>query len=102
MRRPRPARTAIPTDPDAAPSSPRTLFGYDVLGLIGHGAGSTIYCVSHPASKQLYALKHVVRTFFDGSATDAVAALLDGERKLSPSELDRLSHMIAEARKEGR
>src|SRR3954468_13494467 len=25
------------------------------------------------------ALKHVVRTFFDGSATDAVAALLDGE-----------------------
>ena len=29
------------------------------------------------------ALKHVVRTFFDGSATDAVAALLDGEGALS-------------------
>jgi eukaryotic-like serine/threonine-protein kinase len=50
-----------PTDQAAAPSSPRTLFGYDVLGTIGHGAGSTIYCVSHPASKQLYALKYVVR-----------------------------------------
>src|SRR5256885_10489858 len=37
------------------------------------------------------ALKHVVRTFFDGSATDAVAALLDGEGKLDDTELDRLS-----------
>ncbi|MDB4875202.1 MAG: putative transcriptional regulator [Gemmatimonadetes bacterium] len=48
------------------------------------------------------ALKHVVRTFFDGSATDAVAALLDGEGKLDSSELDRLSAMIDEARREGR
>jgi predicted transcriptional regulator len=48
------------------------------------------------------ALKHVVRTFFDGSATDAVAALIDGERKLSKSELDRLSEIITQARKEGR
>src|SRR3954463_14917374 len=43
---------------------------------------------------QKSALKHVVRTFFDGSATDAVAALLDGEAKLSSIELDRLSAMI--------
>jgi predicted transcriptional regulator len=48
------------------------------------------------------ALKHVVRTFFDGSATDAVAALLDGDGKLSDSELDRLSTMIEQARQEGR
>jgi predicted transcriptional regulator len=48
------------------------------------------------------ALKHVVRTFFDGSATDAVAALLDGDGKLSDSELDRLSAMIEQARQEGR
>lgn len=48
------------------------------------------------------ALKHVVRTFFDGSATDAVAALLDGDGKLSDSELDRLSTMIQRARQEGR
>ena len=48
------------------------------------------------------ALKHVVRTFFDGSATDAVAALLDGDTKLDESELDRLSAMIEQARKEGR
>ena len=48
------------------------------------------------------ALKHVVRTFFDGSATDAVAALLDADTKLTESDLDRLSAMIAHARTEGR
>lgn len=48
------------------------------------------------------ALKHVVRTFFDGSATDAVAALLDADAKLSGSDLDRLSAMIESAREEGR
>ena len=48
------------------------------------------------------ALKHVVRTFFDGSATDAVAALLDGETQLDDRELDRLSALIEQARKEGR
>src|SRR3954454_14774497 len=33
------------------------------------------------------ALTHVVRTFFDGSPTDAMAALLDGEANLSDNEL---------------
>jgi len=40
---------------------PKSLFDYQVLGHIGDGAGSTIYVVSHPTTKQLYALKHVVR-----------------------------------------
>src|SRR3954469_19728242 len=48
------------------------------------------------------ALTHVVRTFFDGSATEAVAALLNDGGKLSDAELDRLSAMIDEAREEGR
>src|SRR4051812_9975113 len=48
------------------------------------------------------ALKHVVRTFFDGSASEAVAALLDGEARLDTTELDRLSAMIEQARQEGR
>ena len=47
------------------------------------------------------ALKHVVRTFFDGSATDAVAALLDNDA-IDHAELDRLSAWIEQARKEGR
>ena len=48
------------------------------------------------------ALTHVVRTFFDGSATEAVAALLNDGGKLSDAELDRLSAMIEQARQEGR
>ncbi len=40
---------------------PRSLFGYDIIDMIGEGAGSTIYAVSQPESKQLYALKHVTR-----------------------------------------
>jgi predicted transcriptional regulator len=49
------------------------------------------------------ALKALVQTFFDGSAEQAVAALLDDSRaKLGPAELDRLAALIDEARKEGR
>jgi len=40
---------------------PRKIFGYDVVDLLGHGAGSTIYVVTDPTSRQLRALKHVVR-----------------------------------------
>lgn len=42
-------------------STPGRLFDYEVIEPIGVGAGSSIYCVSHPITKQLYALKHVVR-----------------------------------------
>ena len=48
-------------------------------------------------------LKRVLRTFFDNSAEQAVAALLDLEGdELSSEELDRLARMIDHARKEGR
>jgi len=40
---------------------PKSLFGYDVIDLIGEGAGSLIYAVSDRSSGQIYALKHVVR-----------------------------------------
>ncbi|HKP12738.1 MAG TPA: BlaI/MecI/CopY family transcriptional regulator [Blastocatellia bacterium] len=49
------------------------------------------------------AMKQLLQTFFDNSAEQAVAALLDMSRtKLSGAELDRLSEMIEKARKEGR
>ena len=46
------------------------------------------------------ALKHVMNTFFDGSAEKVVAALLgpDGG-KLSDEELDRIAGLIEKARK---
>ena len=49
------------------------------------------------------ALRQILHTFFDGSTEQAVAALLDlSSTKLSEAELDRLSGLIADARKEGR
>src|SRR5215510_876986 len=51
----------------------------------------------HTARKS--ALKHLVDTFFDGSAEKAVAALLGGEAsRVSGEELDRISEIIAKAR----
>ena len=48
------------------------------------------------------ALRHVVRTFFDGSKEQLVAALLDDKStELSKDELDRLASLIERARKEG-
>ncbi|HLZ44621.1 MAG TPA: BlaI/MecI/CopY family transcriptional regulator [Gemmatimonadales bacterium] len=49
------------------------------------------------------ALRQLLHTFFDGSTEQAVAALLDlASTKLSDAELERLSRLIADARKEGR
>ena len=47
------------------------------------------------------ALKHVMNTFFDGSAEKVVAALLgpDGG-KLTDEELDRIAELVAKARAE--
>jgi len=49
------------------------------------------------------ALEHLVRTFFEGSATKAAAALLETNRKqLDTEELDALTKLIEKAREEGR
>ena len=54
----------------------------------------------HTARKS--ALRHVVDTFFDGSAEKAVAALLGGEAaRLTDEQIDRIAEMIAKARKDG-
>jgi len=48
------------------------------------------------------ALRHLVRTFFDGSREQLVAALLDdGTAQLSDDELDRMARLIHRARQEG-
>jgi BlaI family transcriptional regulator, penicillinase repressor len=46
------------------------------------------------------ALTHVVRTFFDGSVSTAVAALIE-KKPLSRSEYERLSRLLEEAAREG-
>jgi BlaI family penicillinase repressor len=48
------------------------------------------------------ALRHLVETFFDGSAEQVVAAVLGGEgSRLSDKELDRIAELVAKAKKEG-
>ena len=48
------------------------------------------------------AMRHMLRTFFDGSAAQAISALLDdSSTKLSDADLDRLARLIEEARRTG-
>jgi predicted transcriptional regulator len=47
------------------------------------------------------ALRHVLQTFFNGSAEQAISALLDDSSKLSDDELERLARLIDQARKSG-
>ncbi len=55
------------------------------------------------AKAQKSAMERIVRTFFDGSAERAVAALLDlSASELSDQELGRLAELIEQAKKEGR
>ena len=49
------------------------------------------------------ALAHLVKTFFNGSTEQAVAALIDlPGRKLSSDELGRIEQRIEQAKREGR
>src|SRR5262249_61661694 len=48
------------------------------------------------------ALRHMVSTFFAGSVEDTVAALLDlSAANLSEKDLDRISQLVEQAKKEG-
>lgn len=73
-------------------------------GLLKHREDGTKYVYRPTQSKDAAskkALTHLVKTFFEGSATDAVAALFDNQ-KLSHNELDKIEELINEARREGR
>lgn len=73
-------------------------------GLLNHSQEGTKYVYRPTQSKvaaSRKALSHLIKTFFEGSATDAVAALFDNE-KLSQNDLDKIEELINAARKEGR
>lgn len=59
-------------------------------------------CVSREHASRS-ALKRLVATFFQGSITQAMAALLESaDTKLPDAELNKLREMIKQARKDGR
>jgi len=48
------------------------------------------------------AMRHLLQTFFEGSAAQAMSALLDvSSTRLTDAELDRLEKLIENARKQG-
>ena len=58
-------------------------------------------CVSRENASRS-ALKRLVTTFFQGSVSQAMAALLEStDTRLSDAELDKLRQMIKQARKDG-
>lgn len=63
-----------------------------------------IYFAAQPRGEaRETALRRLLKTFFDGSPTQAVAAVLDLSREeLSPGELDELEALIQDARRGGR
>src|SRR6185295_16371001 len=62
-----------------------------------------VYAPAVPrAAARKSALRHLVDTFFDGSAEQVVAAVLGGEAaRLSDEDLKRISDLVARARKDG-
>jgi predicted transcriptional regulator len=63
-----------------------------------------VYVPKLPRQKiQQSALKHLVDTLFEGSAEKVVAALLGkGASQITDEQLERMSAMIEDARKEGK
>ena len=73
-------------------------------GLVRHEQDGVRYVyvpTVEPKKARKSALKHVVHTFFRGSAREAAAALIE-DGKMSGDELDTLTALLEKARKEGR
>ena len=96
-------QAALP-DPPGYSATRALLRILEEKGHIRHESDGPRYVFLPRVSRQkarVAALKHMLGTFFNGSAADAAAALVDGSAaKLSPEELDQLEALIARARKE--
>ena len=88
-------------------SAVRTMIrALEAKGLLRHRQIGTRYVYRPTRSRESAsrsALAHVMRTFFGGSATDTVAAILDASAsKLTDDDLERLEQIIDQARREGK
>ena len=93
------------TDPPSYSAVRATLRVLEQKGLLRHEDDGTRYVYRPTLNRETArdsALDHVLNTFFDGSVGSVVATLLERKQELSPEELDRISALITEARKEGR
>lgn len=88
-------------------SSIRTIIRkIEAMGLLSHRQDGKRYVYRAKQSRETAsksAVQRLMDVFFSGSAPDAVAAILDASSaKLGPEDLDRISLLIEQARKEGK
>ena len=93
-------------DPPSYSAVRATLRILEQKGHLRHQHDGTRYVYLPTVNREkvrLSALDQLLTTFFDGSAANVVATLIEKQRgKMTPDELDRLSNLIEQARKEGR
>ena len=93
-------------DPPSYSAVRATLRVLEDKGLVKHKQDGPryVYLPAIPTEKAGFAaLKHLVHTFFDGSAEQALVALVQmSDANLTPTELEKLSDRIGKAKKEGR
>lgn len=86
-------------------SAVRTLLGrLEAKGLATHHALDQTYiyaCAPQGEQVRESALRQLVKTFFDGSASSAATALLGLTRKLETQEVEALQRAVDEARERG-
>ena len=96
-------REAMPDPPSY--SSVRTMIrSLEGKGLLKHRREGMKYLYRPTQSKRKVsrsALRHLMTTFFEGSASEAVAAIFESE-KMDSDDLKRIESLIKQARKEGR
>jgi predicted transcriptional regulator len=87
-------------------SAVRTILGIlEDKGLVRHEQEGLRYIYRPTVARgvaQQSALRHLVRTFFDGSPERAAAALLAMSDAMPPADLKRLTQLIERAESEGR
>jgi predicted transcriptional regulator len=98
-------RTALPDPPSY--SAVRALLGIlERKGHIRHQSEGARYVYLPKASREAAtrtAFKRLITTFFAGSVSQAVAALLsDSDTRLSEDELEKINELVQKARQEGR
>ncbi|HEX2121220.1 MAG TPA: BlaI/MecI/CopY family transcriptional regulator [Thermoanaerobaculia bacterium] len=93
-------------DPPSYSAVRATLRVLEQKGHLKHQHDGTRYVYLPTVNRErvrLSALDQLLATFFDGSAANVVATLIERQKgKMSDEELDQLSTLIEQARKEGR
>ena len=93
-------------DPPSYSAVRATLRILEQKGHLKHHHDGTRYVYIPTVNREkvrLSALDQLLTTFFDGSAANVVATLIEKQKgNMTDDELDRLSSLIEQARKEGR